>query len=356
MVAISSAVIIYETIIMWSDNVTSEDLLGFEYLSKAARRLVLDRALHPTTIGIFGAWGSGKSCLAEILCTSLDEKKDDVHCVQFNAWTFEGFDDAKAALIDTILDRLLEEAKLPAKSRKLFEKLKGAVNWRNLVKFGTKVGAPIVAAGVATHDPSLSMPAMQAAAAVAGSAVSIEEVDGVLNAGESTEPSRKDLRDFRKDFEQLLKDAKLGTLVVFIDDLDRCLPNTVIEVLEAIRLFLSTPKTVFVICADERLVRSAVRRRFPPQAGDDFDVANEYLEKLIQHPVRITPLGPEEVRLYLALLLVQDELGTAFGTALKGLVPRTALEGMSTRQLVEKVMAVTFTPELLHSAIPVPAC
>src|SRR5882672_7254633 len=124
---------------MWSDNVTSEDLLGFEYLSKAARRLILNPALHPTTIGIFGLWGSGKSCLAGMLCDSLSDRKD-VLCIQFNAWTFEGFDDAKSALMDTILERLLEEGKLPAKSRKLFEKLKRAVNLGTLAKLGVKVG------------------------------------------------------------------------------------------------------------------------------------------------------------------------------------------------------------------------
>lgn len=322
---------------MWSDNVTSQDLLGSEYLSKAARRLILNPSLHPTTIGIFGLWGSGKSCLAGMICDSLSDQKD-VQCIQFNAWTFEGFDDAKSALMDTILERLVEEEKLPAKSKKLFEKLKGAVNLGALAKLGLKVGAPIVAAGVAAHSPDLAVPAMQAAAAATASNLTVDDAADVLRRPESTEPSRRDLREFRNDFEQLLKDAKLSTLVVFIDDLDRCLPNTVIDVLEASRLFLSTPKTVFVVCADERLVRSAVRRRFPPQPGDDFDVANEYLEKLIQHPIRITPLGPKEVRLYLALLLVQSELGEKFGAALQDLTPRMTLEGMSTRQLVEKVM------------------
>jgi KAP-like P-loop domain-containing protein len=323
---------------MWSDNVTSEDLLGFEYLSKAAGRLILDPSLHPTTIGVFGLWGSGKSCLAGMLCESLSDRKD-VLCIQFNAWTFEGFDDAKSALMDTILERLLEEEKLPAKSRKLFEKLRRAVNVGSLAKLGAKVGIPAAVAAVGAHDPSLALPAAQAAAAAAASNITVDDAADVLKPKESEEPSRKDLREFRSDFEKLLKDAKLSTLVVFIDDLDRCLPNTVIEVLEAIRLFLSTPKTVFVVCADERLVRSAVRRRFPPQPGDDFDVANEYLEKLVQHPIRITPLGPEEVRLYLALLLVQSDLGAKFSPALKGLLPRKVLEGLSTRDLVEKLMS-----------------
>src|SRR5262249_32446710 len=139
---------------MWSDNVTSEDLLGFEYLSKAAGRLILNPSLHPTTIGLFGLWGSGKSCLAGMLCDSLKDQTD-VLCIQLNAWTFEGFDDAKAGLMDTILERLLEEEKLPAKTLKLFEKLRRAVNVGSLAKIAAKVGVPAAAAAVGAHDPSL---------------------------------------------------------------------------------------------------------------------------------------------------------------------------------------------------------
>lgn len=322
---------------MWSDNVTSVDLLGFEYLSKAARRLILNAALHPTTIGVFGLWGSGKSCLAGMLRKSL-ENEPGVLCIEFNAWTYEGFEDAKSALMGTILERLLEEKKLPAKTKGLFLKLLHAVDVRRLIKLASKVGAPVAMAAAASPDPAMAGPAMAAAATVAASTITVEEVAGVLKPAENAESPRKDMREFRDDFEKLLKEADLSTLVVFIDDLDRCLPDTVVEVLEAIRLFLSTPKTVFVVCADERLVRSAVRRRFPQQPGDDFDVANEYLEKLVQHPLRIHALGAVDVRLYLALLLVQGQLGDRFPDALKQVTSRADLEAMSTRQLVEKLM------------------
>ena len=323
---------------MWSDNVTLIDLLGFEYLSKAARRLILNPPLHPTTIGIFGLWGSGKSCLAGMLRESLKDESG-VLCIDFNAWTYEGFEDAKSALMGTILERLLEEKKLPAKSKGLLLKLLHAVDVRRLITLGARVGLPVAVAAAGSPDLAAAGPAMVAAGAAAASTISVDDVAGILKPAESTETSpRKGMREFREGFERLLNEADLSTLVVFIDDLDRCLPDTVVEVLEAIRLFLSTPKTVFVVCADERLVRSAVRRRFPQQAGDNFDVANEYLEKLVQHPVRIHTLGAVDVRLYLALLLVQGSLGERFPEAMKEVTSRADLEAMSTRQLVEKLL------------------
>ena len=79
--------------------------------------------------------------------------------------------------------------------------------------------------------------------------------------------TRRQIQNFRKDFEELLAEAKISRLVVLIDDLDRCSPDTIIPTLEAIKLFLFVPRTAFIIGADEELVRYAVRRRFPEFAG-----------------------------------------------------------------------------------------
>ena len=79
-------------------------------------------------------------------------------------------------------------------------------------------------------------------------------------------------------------------MVVLIDDLDRCLPDVTISTLEAVRLFMFTEKTAFVIAADESMIRYAVKKHFPDvinenkiNAGDTF--ADKYLEKLIQVPL-----------------------------------------------------------------------
>lgn len=108
-------------------------------------------------------------------------------------------------------------------------------------------------------------------------------------------------------------------LIVLIDDLDRCLPETAIEMLEAIRLFLFVPGTAFVIGADEGMIEYAVRRHFPdlPTA---VPYARNYLEKLIQVPFRIPSLGVQETRTYVMLLLVgsivKDENNPGFKSLL----------------------------------------
>jgi predicted KAP-like P-loop ATPase len=118
---------------------------------------------------------------------------------------------------------------------------------------------------------------------------------------------------FRKEFEDLLKAADIDQLVILIDDLDRCLPETAIATLEAVRLFLFVPNTAFVVGADEAMIEYSVRRHFPDLTATPgaASYARNYLEKLIQVPFRIPALGIAETRAYITLLLSQRALGEA---------------------------------------------
>lgn len=121
---------------------------------------------------------------------------------------------------------------------------------------------------------------------------------GLLLDGEKEGPPEQ-IDAFRKEFGQVLEG--LGkTLVVFIDNLDRCLPKSAIETLEAVRLFLFMPNSAFVVAADEDMIRHAVSQYFsnPTQRH-----VTDYLDKLIQVPVRVPRAGVQEVRAYLFLLI-----------------------------------------------------
>ena len=121
----------------------------------------------------------------------------------------------------------------------------------------------------------------------------------------------EEINAFRKAFDDLLEKAGVKQLVVLIDDLDRCLPDTAIETLEAVRLFVFTSRTAFVVAADEAMIEYAVRKHFPdlPDTTGSQTYARNYLEKLIQVPFRIPALGETETRIYVTLLLVGAELG-----------------------------------------------
>lgn len=113
----------------------------------------------------------------------------------------------------------------------------------------------------------------------------------------------KEIQALRENFEAVLDELGV-TLVVLIDDLDRCLPETTISTLEAIRLFLFLRNTAFVIAADNEMIKHAVRRHF---SGVPDDVlVTSYFDKLIQVPIRVPPLGTQEVRAYMMMLFTEN--------------------------------------------------
>lgn len=111
------------------------------------------------------------------------------------------------------------------------------------------------------------------------------------------------IQAFRNALEELLEELKV-TLVVFVDDLDRCLPKTAISTLESIRLLLFLKRSAFVVAADNEFIRGAVRVHFEG-TGISSDVATNYFDKLIQVPLHVPRLGINEAKAYLALLLME---------------------------------------------------
>lgn len=318
---------------MWSDNEAEIDLLNVEHLVGAVLRVVKDDRLDPVTVGVYGDWGSGKSSVIRLLRQRI-AAEPELLAIYFNGWQFEGYEDAKAALASTILEQIQEEAeKTGGKLTKVKSAVLGAVSsfWSRVDKL--RVGKQLVAAaanaGIATG--ALAIGATAAAPLTAAAVIGVfvkslmdsgKQIDGeklaeLLKEREKAEAQEQrdmhvSVRDFYKEFATLVAQLGVKRLVVIVDDLDRCLPHNVIETLEAIRLFLSAPKTAFVIAADEALIREAVAYRFPEPVAGGADgrprasVGARYLEKLIQVPIRVPPLSPSDLHGYLNLLFAED--------------------------------------------------
>jgi predicted KAP-like P-loop ATPase len=288
---------------MWSDNETEIDLLDYRHLVGVILSIVKNAHLHPTTIGVYGHWGSGKSCLLKMAQKALEGGVRDVLCVNFNGWLFEGYDDAKTALMDTLLEEISAKRKLTEKAQDTVATLAKRVNWMRVAWAGGKVASGVLLGGVGLGITA-GIEALAKSISAQFPDIDYETAKGFL-AEQSDKQSVLAIRDFHRDFSDLLKETNISTLVVFIDDLDRCNPETIIETLEAIKLFLFAPQTVFIIGADERLVEYAVTRRFPEIPQKEFKVGRDYLEKLIQFPVRIPPVGQAELETYIRLLFTR---------------------------------------------------
>ncbi|MCY1288788.1 Qat anti-phage system ATPase QatA [Pseudomonas aeruginosa] len=299
-----------------TDNETKVDLLNNEAIASTIIELLRAKPDHPVTIGVHGDWGAGKSSVLEMIEAGFADQ-DDVLCLKFNGWRFQGFEDAKIALIEGIVTGLVEKRPALKKAAVAVKDVFRRIDWLKVAKRAgglaltaftgiptpEQIGAIVSSLEALMADPSKLVTKENLSTA-------IDEVKAVLKPGESKNVP-EEVEAFRKAFDQLLKDAGIKQLVVLIDDLDRCLPDTAIETLEAIRLFVFTAQTAFVVAADEAMIEYAVRKHFPdlPDSTGPRDYARNYLEKLIQVPFRIPALGETETRIYVTLLLAGAEVG-----------------------------------------------
>ena len=294
---------------MWKDSETELDFLDFDYLIDTISNIIKNDNLLPSTIGVYGDWGSGKSSLINMSIEALKKEKE-TECIYFNGWLFEDYEDAKIALLGSILDTIEKKRTLDQTAKICIAGLYKSIDKMKLMKKGVKLGADLLLTGGSHALADLAISSIIEKAVKSSDGILKEGWVDSIKAELSNKELREDINAFRAAFNDLLKQTKIDRLVVFIDELDRCSPDTILDTLEAIRLFLYVGNTVFIIGADERHISYAVQTKFKEIEGMGIDIGKEYLEKIVQYPVRIPRLSAREVELYISLLFMQKDLSS----------------------------------------------
>lgn len=264
---------------MWSDKETDQDCLGFAANVEVLARCCTNDALSPLTLGIFGLWGSGKTSLMMMLKKRIEETNapERVLTLWFNAWRYEGRDEAQSALIHAIVRRISDKRTLGNEAKDLLKQILDGASVMKLAKVITK--------SLITMTPDL---------------------DGFLNCfSDESKKLAETMEGFERDFKKLLIQVEVDTVVVFIDDLDRCSSDKVVETFETIKLFLNTPRCTFVIGADPKRIEEAVGEVY----GANHKTRRDYLEKIVQLPFQIPEQGLRDIQCYVGLLVLQPYLG-----------------------------------------------
>ena len=293
---------------MWKDSETEIDFLDYDYLIQTLQSIITDDSLLPASIGVYGDWGSGKSSLMYMCKERLIKEDEKNKCLVFNGWLFENYEDAKTAILGTILDEISKETHLTKKAQEIIKGLYKSVDKFKLVKGALKYGTDLLLTGGLGSFLDITMNQVLKYGKEKIEVTDLEKIKSNIESELNNKELREDIRKFQKAFASLLEETKISRLVVFIDELDRCRPDTILETLEAIKLFLFKGKVAFVIGADERHISYAVKSKFRDIEGIQIDIGKEYLEKLIQYPIRIPQLNADEVEIYIACLLLQSEL------------------------------------------------
>lgn len=99
---------------MWNDIESSIDYLHFSVVSRAVADLIEESGISPISIGVSGSWGSGKSSMVNLIGQELkerDEENKQYIFIKFNAWLYQGYADARSALLYTVSKTIESEMK-----------------------------------------------------------------------------------------------------------------------------------------------------------------------------------------------------------------------------------------------------
>jgi predicted KAP-like P-loop ATPase len=296
---------------MWSDTESEKDYLNFGEVSQLAVDILTADNMLPVSVGVFGNWGAGKSSLLKLIEEKLEQDEKKWIVIKFDAWLYQGYDDAKAALLEVIARALTQaadgNATLVTKSKRLLARVDGFRAMGFLAE-GAALFAGIPTSGLiarsvgALGNAADGIQNQEEYENLGKTATEAKEQVGSFLKPEAKNSPPQQIDAFRKEYGEILEE--LGKpLVVVIDNLDRCLPSNAIHTLEAIRLFLFLTNTAFIIAADEEMIRSSVADYFKG-ASDRHQI--DYLDKLIQVPIRVPKAGVREIRSYLFMLYAID--------------------------------------------------
>jgi ribosomal protein L7/L12 len=247
-----------------NDEAIGIDALGRTNFASALARVV-ESCDTPLVVGLYGTWGIGKTSLMKQIEAKLREV-EKIKLVWFDPWRHQFDEDPAVALLHTMITQL----ELGDEAKKLL---------------------CIIAAALG----SLFL-----------KATTTLNADDIQKLGERYEQERFQLREkqvrlqeyFCKLISQATDKGKYR-VVFFIDDLDRCMPEQVLKVLEALKLYLALPNCVYIMGVDRAALECSIRHRYKDQEVKEAD----YLDKIVQLPFTIPPIEGNSMKRFIESLL-----------------------------------------------------
>lgn len=225
---------------------SSEDLLGrASFASRIAETISSRKDESSIAIGLYGAWGDGKTSVLRMMKESLSAF-ENIIVMDFNPWIFK----SEESLLNNFFSNLAE---------KLGKSL--STESENIGKLLKKYGGVISVGGF-----------------------NAEKLGEALSTAE--------LEELKKRVEKILGDNH-KKIVILIDDIDRLDRDETYAIFKLVRLTASFNHTTYVLAFDHDIVSSALGERYA-QGGKTAGEA--FLEKIIQVPLHLPPADANNLR------------------------------------------------------------
>ena len=351
------------------DGVAEEDLLDFDRPARALAQMLLQPTTQPpVVVGVYGEWGSGKSTFMNEVRKWLEsrppvgdenqslfkriegafsrdasrgEEEPDspqILCVEYNAWEYADSDRLWTGLIQKIVAQLDEHLtwneRLSLRTKQivgmylsplvaiLFLTLLLAL----LVVLTQRADDALTLFGDVERGEAVSAVLLAVAVVAAGAEFLARQIkqpisDEIGRIIDDMQQQREERATHR--VKQALSETVEGSFAakepeaggpvgqprlkvfVFIDDLDRCQLESIVEILEAIKLFLAEQIFFVLMAVDTRVLAQAIRTRYRREDGGRL--AREYIEKIVQVPIQVPAAGETRLAFLLENLMNLQE-------------------------------------------------
>jgi hypothetical protein len=273
------------------DSPTRSPALGYRDIGRGLAAIISESEPQ-FAVGIFGGWGTGKTTLMTAIKAALPTSSLVV--VDFNAWRFEREPQLVIPLLDTIRAALVE-----------WSDTRDEIAKSKVRALAGRIGR--VARALATGlSAEVGLPGAVKVSYEVGRA--IDQLSAPAEPGQPQSLYLAAFQELASAFATMAV-APITRIVVFVDDLDRCLPTNALEVLESVKLFFDLPGFIFVVGLDEQVVVRAIRTKFAAQddhpgspeaasvasATTSRQLGREYVKKIFQLSYSLPAMLPGQL-------------------------------------------------------------
>ncbi|MFT4168491.1 MAG: P-loop NTPase fold protein [Dysgonomonas sp.] len=226
----------------------------YNFARRIAETIIKRKQGEGIVIGIYGAWGEGKTSVINFIDTELSSQEDIIR-IKFNPWRYSD----ENSLLYSFFCKMAEEL------------------GENLLNLREKIGRFLQ-----KHSEVIScdLPKIGDMSKAIGSI-------GNLLGGTELEELKNRLEEI------ILKSGK--KVIIFIDDIDRLDKNEIHSVFRLVKLTANFSNSIYILAFDENVVSSAIGERY---ATNDSNSGRNFLDKIIQVPLNIPKAQPEALQDY----------------------------------------------------------
>ncbi|NOW91079.1 MULTISPECIES: P-loop NTPase fold protein [Clostridium] len=273
----------------FNDIASEEDYLGYNPYIEAFNYILTnnnDLITPPLVFGIHGKWGSGKTTFMNLIKSRI-EKEKKFYTVEINPWEYGHTQNFITIFV-----------------AKLYQEVKNKVRY-----FGDESGLDFIKAIFTPLKLTLDLKPIKAEYDF--NKFSLDQQQDTINKYISENFALKESISYilNHDF---ISNKKI---VIFIDDLDRCSVDKVMEVIESIKLIFNSNNCIFFLGCDINYLQSALSNKyesfikFSKENKNDVvnfdlnDFSREYLEKIIQIPFYMPSIDGKAIKRYIWSIL-----------------------------------------------------